>query len=163
MESTDIIRLISQRTGDSLSAESLQTVRDFTLLWMFYEGSVFETHYESEKMKKLVELGELRLHDLNLHWDYFQKRYLSSPRIFSTQFDQLTISRQSAKDRTRLEQLLNEPTPTDAERTIAVLLIVFRLRNNLFHGIKRVGSLNEEREVLNRANQVLEDVLRPRG
>jgi hypothetical protein len=54
MESTDIIRLISQRTGDSLSAESLQTVRDFTLLWMFYEGSLFGTHYESQKMKKLV-------------------------------------------------------------------------------------------------------------
>jgi hypothetical protein len=160
MESIGIIQLISQRTGDSLSPESLQTVRDFTLLWMFYEGSVFGTHYESAKMKDLVVRGELSLRDLDSHWDYFRRRYLSSPRIFSAQFDQLTISPQSAKDRAHLEQLLNEPTPTDAERTIAVLLIVFRLRNNLFHGIKRVGSLNEEREVLSRANQVLEDVLR---
>ncbi|MBF9221381.1 hypothetical protein [Hymenobacter ruricola] len=120
MESTSIISLISQRTGDSLSTESLQVVRDFTLLWMFYEGSVFGTHYESEKMKELVERGELSLHDLNSHWDYFQQRYLSSPRIFSAQFDQLTISQQSAKDRARLEQLLTEPTPTDADRTIAV-------------------------------------------
>lgn len=161
MEPKSILHLISQRTGDSLSPESLQAVRDFTLLWMFYEGSAFGTHYDSGKMKELVERGELSLHDLNSHWDYFKRRYLSSPRIFSAQFDQLTISRQSAKDRARLEQLLNEPTPTDEERTIAVLLIVFRLRNNLFHGIKRVGSLNEEREVLSRANQVLEDVLRP--
>lgn len=44
---------------------------------------------------------------------------------------------------------------TEDECNLAALLIVYRLRNNLFHGAKKLVSLSEQRPNLDTASAVL--------
>jgi hypothetical protein len=46
-----------------------------------------------------------------------------------------------------------------ASQLLAVLIIVYRLRNNLFHGLKKVDGLNDQADNLNMACRTLASVL----
>jgi hypothetical protein len=160
MDLTDIARLINNDMflDPPISENALQTVSEFTLLWMIYEGRLYQTDYKSARMQQLVSEGTITLAGLDEYWAYFQQRYVGTEAELNATFEQLAFS--SQVDKRLLQAILGNPTPTDAERTIAVLLIVHRLRNNLFHGIKQVASLNLQRENLAMANRALKDVLR---
>lgn len=140
-----------------ISVDTLRTVNEFTLLWMIYEGRLYQTDYKSARMQQLVNEGTITLAGLNEYWAYFQQRYVGTEAELNATFEQLAFS--SQVDKRLLQAILGNSMPTDAERIIAILLIVHRLRNNLFHGIKQVASLNLQRENLAMANRVLEDVL----
>jgi hypothetical protein len=162
MELAEIARLIN---GDMfldppISVDSLKTVNDFTLLWMIYEGRLYDSNYKSFRMIELVNSGVIRLSNLDEYWTYFKERYMTSSAVLNTTFDQLAFSEQSKNDKNRLMVILTNRTPTDKERTIAILLIVARLRNNLFHGIKQVASLNLQSENLEMATKALGEMLR---
>lgn len=162
MELAEIAGLIN---GDMfldlpISVDSLKTVNDFTLLWMIYEGRLYDSNYKSLRMMELVNSSVIRLSNLDEYWTYFKGRYMTSPAVLNITFDQLAFSEQSKNDKNRLMAILTNQTPTDEERTIAILLIVAGLRNNLFHGIKQVASLNLQRENLEMATKALGDTLR---
>lgn len=162
MELTEVARLINDDMflDPPISVDSLKTVNDFTLLWMIYEGRLYDSNYKSLRMIELVESGVVRLTNLDEYWTYFTERYTTSPTVLNTTFDQLAFSEQSKNDKNRLLTILTNQTPTDVERTIAILLIVARLRNNLFHGIKQLASLNLQRENLEMATKAIGDVLK---
>lgn len=162
MELAEIARLINDDMflDPPISVDSLKTVNEFTLIWMIYEGRLYDSNYKSLRMIEMVNSAVIHLSDLDVYWTYFKERYMTSPAILNATFDQLAFSEQSKNDKNRLVAILTNRMPTDEERTIAILLIVARLRNNLFHGIKQVASLNLQRENLEMATKALDEVLR---
>ncbi|RZK37351.1 MAG: hypothetical protein EOO61_09115 [Hymenobacter sp.] len=159
MELQEIARLVNNDLflDPPVTADTLQTVQRFTLLWMIYEGRVFGTKYKNATLEELVMAGLIRLENLNTPWNYFASRYMGDSATLNDTFDQLSF--ESRKDESRLRGILTSGTTDTKERTLAILLVVHRLRNNLFHGIKKMASLNLQRENLDMANSVLEDIL----
>jgi hypothetical protein len=160
MELHEIAQLVNNDLflDPPVSKDTLQTVQQFTLLWMIYEGRVFGTKYKNATLQELVTDGVIKLKDLEKPWDYFSSRYMVDDATLNDTFDQLSF--ESKKDESRLREILTSGTTDQKERTVAILLIVHRLRNNLFHGIKKMASLNLQRENLAMANNVLEDILK---
>jgi hypothetical protein len=142
---------------EPVTLESYQTISKFTMLWSIYEGRLFNENYCNSLMRNKVDTGLIRLHHWSIHWDYFRRRYLSNNRQVNETFAGLAFK--SPRDRARLEEIITDDTSDERAITEAILMIVHRLRNNLFHGIKKVASYNLQRENLEMACSVLTDVL----
>lgn len=147
-----------------ITVESYQTVSKFTMLWAIYEGRLFGADYANSKMTEYVKNGKIRLASFVAPWLYFRERYLKNETEANDTFSQLSFRTNPktgvSRDENRLREIITSGTEEEKEITEAILLIIHRLRNNLFHGIKKVASYNLQRENLERANGVLEDILR---
>lgn len=134
-------------------------VVDFTIVWSFFERRVVAAYYEQNeslsafKLKNLIEerrgaaYGNQYLCDA---FDHFMRRYTGDDG--HARFDGLGAH-------TRNERLLKDfvwecfvrGDNSDINRAKCVAFVCCRVRNNLFHGVKDLGAIREQREFLQHA------------
>ena len=83
---------------------------------------------------------------------YFQNRYYTDGD-FTYHFDQLCLRRADQPDLVK-RVLKNDPASL-AEIAAALLIIVYRFRNNLLHGVKWAYEIHGQFENFSHANSVL--------
>ena len=83
--------------------------------------------------KRLNKIRSLKQRDFDPYLLYFQKRYLFNGET-NDRFDKLRIS---SVYRAHVESVLKEEETENASIISALLIIIYRLRNNLFHGKNR--------------------------
>jgi hypothetical protein len=111
-------------------------IADFSIIW-----SVFEAAALSGKgsVRSIIEFIDLK-HELIIDFtpikpslNYFQDRYVNKG-VISSRFGDLNFR---GNDRGELvEDVLIGKNDDALEKIKALLVIIFRLRNNLFHGLK---------------------------
>jgi hypothetical protein len=149
--------------GTTLRAEASTAVANFTMMWNLFEGVVCDNQANVPRFERLslriaesqlapVDLGSLE--DCLAFWSF---RY-RHPNGFSSRFDGLHFR---PRDRRELvvEVLLGNRTQLP-DKILALMIIVYRLRNNLFHGLKTIDMLNDQIENLNTASYCLGILLR---
>ncbi|MFN3170696.1 MAG: hypothetical protein ACE37E_08385 [Hyphomicrobiales bacterium] len=126
----------------------------FALLWSFFEGKMLATHGSPDAIRQVVGridatkcLDLLRLDEPLAH---FRNRYWQDGRL-TPLFDGLNMA---AKQVTDVEPVLAGHEEPAAVLT-ALLLIVHRLRNNLFHGPKWSSGITDQRANFENSNLVL--------
>jgi hypothetical protein len=138
------------------SEEERNAIMQFSLLWSLFEARTLETSGDADSIlavsrrwaNKGLLTGETFKHELA----YFRKRYRAD-KGFTYRFNYLNLRRSDKRD--LVERVLKGETADLAEVTAALLIIVYRLRNNFFHGVKWAYEIRDQLENFNHGNSVL--------
>lgn len=129
---------------EDLNPETLSIVGDFTLMWAVFEASEGE---ELNNMLRHITRFSDRLAEqfpidlINEEFDYCVRRYIDNGEK-SDHFYHLRFSDDRQID--LVFNTLTSNTPTLRDKLETCLLIVYRYRNNLFHGMKEIPTLNNQ-------------------
>lgn len=138
-----------------LSSEELEAVQRFTLLWTLFEAQILESNASVKMISEKV--GNIKLEVLTGEWlgeylTYFSKRYIEDGET-NYHFDQLHLRKNDNPDLVR--SVLTGKKVDPASQLIVCLTIVYRFRNNFFHGIKWAYNLQGQLDNFTHASCLL--------
>lgn len=141
-----------------------RVIYDFSFLWSLFEAQIMDNFARADRIREKVDewaaAGTLEAAQYDPQLAYFRNRYLANGAL-THHFPHLHL-RQS--DHPTLVQAVIEGANDDPrDRMLALLMIVWRLRNNLFHGAKWAYELRDQRENFTQANSVLMRMLEQHG
>lgn len=143
-----------------LPAQDRNAIFHFAFLWSLFEAKVMDNFARADRIREKVDEWtvagtlEAALYDEELH--YFRRRYFANGAL-THHFPYLDLR---AADHPELVRAVIEGANNDPrDRVLALLMIVWRLRNNLFHGAKWAYELRGQLDNFNHANTVLMRVL----
>ena len=144
----------------NLEHHERDAISHFTLLWSAMEGRVLQTNATPsslvEAAKEMARRGQIdpAAYQRSLH--HFRERYFQGG-AFTYHFEQLLFR---PRDRRALvEAVLSGNDNNSASVVAALLLIVYRLRNNLFHGAKWAYGIKDQQANFMFGAEVLMHVL----
>jgi len=143
---------INNKFATTLSEEALNEIKNFTLLWNIYDNLIFRSHFSIHQLEIEISIRNLDYNDFHDIYEFFQNRYIDSGNI-NERFRNLNFRN---NDREVLVQnaLINNNS-TNNIKILTIGIIVYRFRNNLFHGVKDFHLLNGQIENFRNANRYL--------
>lgn len=147
-----------------LSNEELSAISDFSLLSSLFEGRILGAAGSASAICNAVDAwqqaGSLDASSLDVELTYFRERYFAEGD-FTYHFDHLHLRQ---NDQVALVRAVINGTDNDPrDRVAAALIVIFRYRNNLFHGVKWQYKLAGQLDNFTAANNVLMKVLERHG
>lgn len=143
---------------NSPALTEIENVKNFALLWNLFE------RYFCNKFATLNKI-QTNIKQLNKYnysfpeniynecYAYYKTRYLTDEKT-NELFENLFLGRDE-RHKQILKSTLENPDSIMKEKILACLIIIYRLRNNLFHGSKNIARLNYQNENFKIANQVI--------
>lgn len=139
-----------------LSATERGLLMDFALLWSLFEGEVLNSAASVNTIEQAVQrwnqAGLLAPPTFAAAAEYFRERYYADG-AFTYRFDHLHLERSGNPQVVR--NVLSGQDSAPGSIASALLIIVYRYRNNLFHGAKWTYQLQEQEQNFSHANHVL--------
>jgi hypothetical protein len=127
----------------------------FVFVWSYVEAVVFNRRTTADKIKTHAEqweqAGAIQAGEFAEGADYFRYRYVENGE-FTQHYPSLRVS---PTDKPIVESVLKSEAMGDGDTVAALLLIVHRLRNNLFHGNKWEYELLGQLDNFRHANLIL--------
>lgn len=147
-----------------VSDDELQAISDFSLLWSLFEARILPEGGGSraicEAVKSWSQASTLDAELCVAELEYFRHRYFTNGE-FTHHFDGLRLRRQ---DRMELVRSVLDGRNVEPEaRVSTVLIVIYRYRNNLFHGAKWEYGIAGQLENFTRAKAVLIKILDRHG
>lgn len=141
-----------------------RAIFDFAFLWSLFEAQVMTNVARADRIRESVDKwaddGTLGADLYDAELAYFRNRYYAGGTLTS-HFPFLSLR---PSDSPELVQAVITGANNDPhDRMTALLMIVWRLRNNLFHGAKWAYQLRDQRENFTQANRVLMRLLDRHG
>lgn len=160
----DITDWIARNTlgGTEISAEARDAVADFTTMWNFFESTLCDNRASIAAFERALggfhvnQLTPTTAQTIDACIAFWQFRY----RIqngFNQLFEGLYF--RPSDRRAHVEAVLMGEATNPREKALALMIIIYRLRNNLFHGLKTLEMLNDQVQNLNIASQCLAAIL----
>jgi hypothetical protein len=151
--------------ADEIVASDIPDVLNFSLMWNLFESRACEKlndhspHHFIEKMERFIRefpsMNSLVNEDLDTLC-YFQERYLDDGEL-NGKFRSLRIN--NTKWERLVESVLKEETIEPSFVLLALLIIIYILRCNFFHGVKPIRELKEQDINFKVANIFLSKIL----
>ena len=139
-----------------LQADEQTAIMQFSLLWSLFEARALNTHGSARAIVAVTRLWAeqslLKEKSFAREIAYFQNRYYRDG-AFTHHFHNLHLGR--SDQQALVERVLKNDTPDSAEVAAAALIIVYRFRNNRFHGVKWAYEIRGQFENFTHANAVL--------
>lgn len=151
-----MVNWINQNFGIQLDANDLESIKDFALIWNIFERFVCNNNFTIAAVEQSILQKHLQSADFQEQFDYFKNRYIENGQS-NNRFDNLHFRANDRKDFVRQVLLANNNTLQDM--ALAMSIIVYRFRNNFFHGIKDIQVINEQRTNFEQANSFLKSLL----
>jgi hypothetical protein len=130
-----------------LSEEERTAIMHFSVLWSFFEARLLKTNASAKSILTLVrdwtDRGQLDLTHFEESLDYFKDRYFKDD-VATGYFAGLNIRKND--NPTLVNAVLKGENTNPSDCVAALLIVVFRLRNNLFHGAKWVDGIRGQRD-----------------
>ena len=149
---------------NDLTVEERSAIVDFSLLWSLFEARILNNAGNTRSIRAAVhrwhEAGTLQPVVYDAQLAYFRQRYFANGN-FTHHFDHLHLrpSDQIPLVRSVMDGSNNDPCP----RVATVFIVIFRYRNNLFHGMKWSYELAGQLENFTSANNALMTALENHG
>ena len=163
MEVQEWLKEFALGYGD-LSEQERRAIMDFAILWSFFESQVLENHASAKaiccRTRRWRDAGLLRDEEFMPFLEYFVERYVDKDTL-NQRFAHLKLRNNDKPElvkRVLLAGVTGKEVSVD-EVVAAMLIIVYRYRNNLFHGLKWAYNLEGQLDNFNKANQLLIKVL----
>ncbi|RCH53628.1 hypothetical protein DJ568_16460 [Mucilaginibacter hurinus] len=151
---------ITEFIRTNLNDDITDRIKHFALLWNLFETFACNKFATVASIIQAVDhLNAIQQIDLNTdrYLDYFSARYIDINGVETTHFQSLNFRKPDKKQLVLNVLLRKETEPKEILK--AVLIIVYRYRNNLFHGEKNVAALNAQAANFEHANSILIDFL----
>lgn len=141
---------------EELPPHEHEAIMHFSLLWSLFEARALNTHGNARAIlalaRRWADQDLLADDSFNPELAYFRNRYYAEGQ-FTYHFAQLHLR---PADQLGLVKSFLKNEPADlAETAAALLIIVYRFRNNLFHGPKWVYQIRGQFENFTHANSLL--------
>jgi len=159
--SFDVESWIKNTLPDASSLESvtLKAVEGFVILWNIFERSICSKKKNERNMveafqritQNLPNTAKLE-ESVNKSLSFYQDRYVQGREMKPT-FYNLHFQRSDRQD--YVEAVLKGSVIEFSGKVLTLLIIAYRIRNNLFHGLKAVVEWNEQAENIAEASRVL--------
>ena len=144
------IKSINDLLGIDISVEIGPELLEFLILWNLFEKRLFNNRFSiTEAIRKDVKVSSA---SLDAAFAYFKKRYVENGRT-NSKFDALSFRRNDKKS--NVANILCDVSDAMLNKSTAVQIIIYRLRNNLFHGLKDVESLSSNKATFLIVNEFL--------
>lgn len=139
-----------------LTGDDIESVRNFSLLWNLFEGLVCNKNASAIALENAVldlqKRDKLKIDDYDKFLQYFANRYIENGET-NHRFDSLNLRH---GDKPELVEAVLKGNETVPEKVLlGILIIVYRYRNNLFHGEKSIYDLPNQIDNFRNANQLL--------
>lgn len=152
-EQFDAIGWINSNYSCSLDVAELKNVRDFALMWNLFEQVVCDKDYNPNRIKGVIQNKGLKSADFAVFFDYFKNRYVEDGKV-NNRFQYLKGSTRNI-NLSEIEATLTKEEASNDEIIFACITIIFRWRNNLFHGEKPIWYLPTQEENFEVANKLI--------
>ena len=141
---------------NALSKEEREAIMHFSLLWSFFEAKALNTKASANSILALVHkwarAGRLSIESFTQNLAYFRNRYFNNGTT-THHFVGLNLRRNDNQE--LVLAVLKGDNINPADCVAVLLIIVYRLRNNLFHGVKWAYDICEQLDNFTNANEAL--------
>ncbi|MDG3584218.1 hypothetical protein [Galbibacter pacificus] len=151
-----MIEWINERFGTNFTEEQLINVKDFSLFWNIFENLVCGNHCNVNRLNERLNPIDFEIADFQENFEYFKERYTENGTT-NARFEYLNFRNGDRKEFVANVLLGNENATSDI--VLALTIIIYRFRNNLFHGLKNFMQIHEQEENFKNANQVIKSIL----
>jgi len=145
---------------DALSAQEREAILHFALLWSFFEARALSTRGSSHAILALAHewlaQGRLFTEPFVESLLYFQQRYYANG-VETHHLAYLNLRQNDCRD--LVHAVLRGDNTNPADCVAALLIVVYRLRNNLFHGAKWAYGIQGQLNNFTHANATLMNAL----
>lgn len=144
--------------------QEINSVKNFALFWNIFESSMCNKEagvLSIEKaVIKLFKRDLLRLEDFNEYLCYFQDRYIEKDEP-NENFIGLNFKSRGNEVHAKIivTKVLKGELQDNNNIVQALLFIIYRFRNNLFHGEKDIRNLKLQEENFKIANRLLAKII----
>ena len=143
---------LNKTYGTNFNDEDLKNIRDFSLIWNVFENKICENSFSISRFEQKILNKNINSNLFQGHLSYFKNRYVQDDN-FTPRFTHLNFRERDRKD---LVEKILLGTDTDSNNTIlALMIIIYRYRNNLFHGIKNMHQIDQQKQNFEVANNFL--------
>ncbi|WP_219930816.1 hypothetical protein [Alcaligenes faecalis] len=136
--------------------EDRRAILHFALLWSLFEARGLQTRASAQAILALVHErkagGRLDAAAFQSSLAYFQQRYFVEGQ-FTEHFYGLNL--RNNDNPTLVKQVLSGSNSDPGDSVAALLIVIYRLRNNLFHGVKWAYGIQGQRSNFEQANNAL--------
>lgn len=147
-----------------LSRAELDAISDFSLLWSLFESRILNADGSARAICNALDRwrdeGTLDAPMFEPELAYFRARYFEGGAV-TDHFQHLHLPANALGD--MVLAVIDGSNNDDRDRVAAVLIIIFRYRNNLFHGVKWQYKLAGQLENFTNANSALMKILERHG
>jgi hypothetical protein len=147
-----------------LPDQDRRAIFDFSLLWSLFEAQIMGYSAGPASIRKRVEAwasdGTLDAGVYDAELAYFRNRYFADG-VLTYHFPHLQLRHADHPD--LVQAVIEGANDNPRDKVLCLLMIVWRLRNNLFHGAKWAYQLRDQRENFMQANSVLMRMLERHG
>lgn len=147
---------INNRFDVTFSDADLQSVKDFSLYWNVFENIVCGNNFSIGTVEQSYLNKNLNRDDFQPTIDYFRNRYITNGKL-NDKFPYLYFRNNDRQS--FVENVLLGASDNTNDIILASTIIVYRFRNNLFHGLKDITLINFQRENFEVANNFLQKTL----
>lgn len=145
---------INRLLGFDLKFEDNKVVWEFVVLWNLFEHRICDDYFKPNEVDKYA--AGISQDSIDEVFSFFKNRYVSGSET-NENFESLFPPHKTRKEEVANFLLMKG---TSKLTTVAVsILIVYRVRCNLFHGIKTTEMWEKQQELFKNANRLLLSIL----
>jgi hypothetical protein len=160
----DVTDWINSKLGSALDEKAIKSIKDFSLVWNIFEDRACDNNASLPALEKFIDRnsGFLVAADeiITNTYEYFKKKYVDKDRI-NLKFTFLNLSK--SDNPAYVESTLLAENPSLKDRALTSLIIISRYRNNLYHALKDMTQIHEQKENFRIANRFLATILEVSG
>lgn len=143
---------LNNKYGTNFSEDDLKNIKDFSLIWNVFEDHVCGNNFSIQKLQQDIANRNIDINLFASHLAYFKNRYTENG-TFTNRFQYLYFR---TNDRQQLVESVLLGTETNPNNIIlAIAIIIYRFRNNLFHGLKEMQYIDQQNQNFEIANSFL--------
>lgn len=148
---------------DKLNQGELNELTAFVFLWSLFEAKAFSAFASPSKIIKKFGEWKADKAEYSAVFAYFQARYSDAEngtRTLNARFPYLIFETKTDNPaRDAIEKAIVDPAADSACKLVGMLMIVYRLRNNFFHGPKWAYEFRDQLDNFTHSNWLLATVL----
>ena len=145
--------------GENLNDELIMEIGKFAILWSCFEHNYCNNSCNPNAIKTVASLVTIdKEKQIKLAKVLNQRRNWFGQIIseyVETGLYPLNARQNSKEDRLLMEKFMEQ---SDDDLHCGCLLVIYRIRNNLMHGLKCIKQLNDQLELFKAVNEVLESL-----
>ena len=152
-----MINWINSKFGLTLSEYDLINVKNFSLIWNIFDRHVCNSSFSIARIEQKYSKIVFDSKEMEIFFEYFQKRYINDIGFTNNLFDKLMLRR---NDRPQFVQdvLLGRITDLNS-KVLVITIIIYRYRNNFFHGLKDYSKIDKQDKNFEIANEFLKTII----